>query len=200
MGWIGSLATLPAALVIVAAASATDLPFSVAGDRSATIVWGQRFGSSNDDWINDMVSLRGGDVLAVGFLNRRDGSPPSDWSALAAQLTADGRLARQRTYGDGGGMDAFWSVAEAGDGRRMFAGFTTRMGGGGIDGFSLLSAEDGRLLKENAFGGGGYDRFTDVAAIRDGGRPGGALPAAAAPWLSINESHAAGGPLVDMAR
>ena len=143
-------------------------PFDIDGDRRAAILWQQQFASRNDDWVNDLLPLRNGNVMAVGFLNRLDGSPPSDWSALAAQLTPEGRLVRQNSYGEGGGIDAFWSMAEASDGRRMFAGFTTRIGGGGINGYTLLATGDGAILRENGFGGGGYDRFTDVAAT-DGG-------------------------------
>ena len=50
----------------------------------------------------------------------------------------------------------------------MFAGFTTRIGGGGIDAWSLLVAPDGETLAERAFGSAGYDRFTDVATVADG--------------------------------
>ena len=161
------LSTLVLALFAGAAAS-DDLPFHVGGDGSAAIVWGQRFATSNDDWVNDLLPLSGGNLVAVGFLNRKDGSPPSDWLALAAVLGPDGRLIEQFTYGEGAGIDAFWSMAEANRGSRMFAGFTTRMGGGGIDGLALLAGADGKLRIERAFGGGGYDRFTDVASVRDG--------------------------------
>ncbi len=128
----------------------------------------QRFASPNDDWINDLVQLNGGNVLAVGFLGRRDGDPPSDWLALAAEVSTSGQLIGQKTYGAGQGIDAFWSVAEAREGRRMFAGFTTRIGSGGIDGLALLTDADGDLLSERAFGGAGYDRFTSIVDVTDG--------------------------------
>jgi hypothetical protein len=59
-------------------------------------------------------------------------------------------------------------MAEGPGGRRAFAGFTTRIGGGGINGWSLIAGADGTILKENAHGGGGYDRFTDLAPAGDG--------------------------------
>jgi hypothetical protein len=83
-------------------------------------------------------------------------------------MKSDGRIVTERRYGEGEGIDAFWSVAEAENGRRMFAGFTTRIGAGGIDAYSLLTDASGTLLSERAFGGGGYDRFTSVIAVRDG--------------------------------
>lgn len=156
------------ALSLAAAAAPGAETFTVAGDRSARISWIQRFASSNDDWVNDLVSLNGGNVMAVGFLGRRDGDPPSDWLALAAELSPNGQVIRQGTYGDGQGIDAFWSMAEAGNGKRMFAGFTTRMGAGGIDSLAILTDSNGAPQFEEAFGGAGYDRFTSVARVADG--------------------------------
>lgn len=168
MSWIASLIGAVAAMPAIAAASSAGLPFRVGGDDDAAIAWGQRFASEGDDWVNDLVMLRKGNVVAVGFLNRIDGSPPSDWHALAAEIGPDGTLVKQNSFGSGAGIDAFWSVAEAGDGSRMFAGFTTRMGGGGIDGLALHADAHGGLRLERAFGQGGYDRFTDLAATADG--------------------------------
>lgn len=171
MGWLPRFGPLAVALVAGAALAEGEsdpLPFSVGGDRRAHIVWDQRFASPNDDWVNDLVPLANGHVVAVGFLNRRDGSPTSDWLALAAELSGDGLLVAQKGYGQGGGIDAFWSMREGSHGRRMFAGFTTRIGGGGINGYAVLAAPDGAIIKENAFGGGGYDRFTALAEATDG--------------------------------
>lgn len=156
------------ALSLGAAAAPDNAPFAVAGDGSARISWLQRFTSPDDDWVNELVRVNGDHVMAVGFLGRRDGDPPSDWLAMAAELSPGGQLIRQKSYGEGKGIDAFWSVAEAGDGKRMFAGFTTRIGAGGIDGLAILTDSNGAPLFERAFGGAGYDRFTSVARVADG--------------------------------
>jgi hypothetical protein len=153
---------------LLAAEPPDPLPLAVSGDRSAAIAWSRHFSSAGDDWINDLVSLADGTVMAVGFLNRRDGSPPSDWLALAAQLATDGRLVSQQVYGQGSGIDAFWSMAEAPNKRRVIAGFTTRIGAGGIDALVLLTEPTGAFRGEQAFGESGYDRFTDVASTGDG--------------------------------
>lgn len=168
MDWVRSIGIIGMALLTGAAALPGDLPFQIGGDNSAAIGWGRRFSSTNDDWVNDLLPLQGGGVMAVGFLNRKDGSPPSDWLALAAELAKDGTLTRQLTFGEGAGIDAFWSMAEGNDGLRMFAGFTTRIGAGGIDAFALLADAKGAVRSERAFGGAGYDRFTDVAKAADG--------------------------------
>lgn len=155
------------ALGSIAAASPDARPFEVQGN-AATISWMRQFTSRNDDWVNELVQLRNGNVMAVGFLDRRDGDASSDWRALAAEFTAQGKLVADRRYGEGAGIDAFWSVAETADRQRIFAGFTTRFGGGGIDGLALTADAEGSVRSERAFGGAGYDRFTDIAATDDG--------------------------------
>lgn len=157
-----------ASLLGAGAPPPAGLPLSLSGDDRARIVWGPQFSSENDDWINELVDLRNGNVLAVGFLNRRDGSPPSDWQALAAEISPGGALVAEQKFGSGSGIDAFWSAAEAPDGSRMLAGFTTRIGAGGIDAFALHVRADGTQISERAFGGGGYDRFTSVTQAPDG--------------------------------
>ena len=168
MDRLQSLALAVAAMLVAVSASAETLPFRLGGHESASIAWGRTFATEGDDWVNDLLPLRSGRVMAVGFLGRRDGSPPSDWHALAAELASDGSTAERHLYGQGAAIDAFWSMAEATDGSRMFAGFTTRMGGGGIDGLALLTDRTGAMRLEQAFGAGGYDRFTDVALTGDG--------------------------------
>ncbi len=131
-------------------------------------LWSRNFASAGDDWINDLVPLANGNVLAVGFVGRDDDVPAADWAALAAEILPGGTVRSERRYGEGGGTDAFWSVLEGAGGRRMYAGFTTRIGGDGIDGWAVLTEADGRLVAEQAFGEPGYDRFTDLTQDGDG--------------------------------
>jgi len=159
------LAALAGAGLSLSAAGA-QTPLVLDGDPSARLVWTRVFASPGDDWINDIVPLGDGRVLAVGFLGRVESG--GDWRALAATLREDGAVLSAREYGAGGGIDAFWSVAQGGDGRLAFAGFTTRIGAGGIDAFALFTDAAGTVLSERAFGGGGYDRFTDLAPAGDG--------------------------------
>ena len=150
-----------------AAAAAVPGTLSIGGAGPAS--WMQVVASPNNDWINDLVPLANGNLLAVGFVNREAANdPPSDWVAVAVELMPDGKRVAERRYGEGGGVDAFWSVREDSGGRRMFAGFTTRIGHGGIDALALAANADGSLVGETAFGGGGYDRFTDIAVAADG--------------------------------
>ena len=153
-------------LATVAAAGAKPLPLTLEG--GAKVEWAEVVASPNDDWINDLVPLANGNILGVGFVNRRDATPPSDWAAVAVELQADGKRVAERRYGEGAGIDAFWSMLEGTGGRRMFAGFTTRIGPGGINGFATLTSADGVVMKEAGHGGDGYDRFTDITQAGEG--------------------------------
>ncbi|MEO5938116.1 MAG: hypothetical protein ABIQ43_03805 [Sphingomonas sp.] len=159
--------------IVATAPAATAQPQPVASsplatDGSARILWQHVFATANDDWINDIVPLNDGTFLAVGFLNRK--GTTSDWRALAAQFRDNGEIVTEREYGAGGGVDAFWSAYQAQDGNLAFSGFTSRIGGGGMDAWSMVTDKDGTIVKENAYGGGaGYDRFIDLAPTADGG-------------------------------
>ena len=153
-------------LAAVTAAAVEPLPLTVEGGTK--IEWAQVVASPNNDWINDLVPLANGNIIGVGFVNRQDGTPPSDWAAVAVEINPAGELVSERRYGEGAGIDAFWSVMEGAGGRRMLAGFTTRIGPGGINGFAALTDADGGMIKESGHGGDGYDRFTDLTQAGDG--------------------------------
>lgn len=162
------------ALLLVAGAAcaaADDQPADsppLKSDGSTQVLWQRVFATAADDWINEIAPLRDGTYMAVGYLNRRD--PRSDWRALAVQLRDDGEVLSTREYGAGGGIDAFWSIREAADGKLAFSGFTSRIGSGGIDGWTMVTEKDGSIVKENAYGSGaGYDRFIGLAPAADGG-------------------------------
>lgn len=156
------------AFAVSAPASGSGIALGRDAPAGLRIEWMQTIASPGDDWINDLVPLKNGNLLGVGFLNRDDAGFAADWLAVAAELQLDGTMVSQRRYGEHGGSDAFWSAAEAPDGRRIFGGFTTRIGPGGINGYVLVSRPDGVIVKENGFGGGGYDRFTDLAPAGEG--------------------------------
>jgi len=153
---------LSLAALVCACATA---PSPLASD--AEIRWMRTYASEHDDWINDIVPLRGGGVLAVGFLNRNQ--MQSDWRALVVALDIGGRERWRAEYGEGGGADAFWNGAETTDGALALVGFTTRIGAGGIDAWFARTDTQGRLLGESSFGDSEYDRVTDLAPTADGG-------------------------------
>jgi serine-aspartate repeat-containing protein C/D/E len=163
------LCALALAALAMTVGRASAEPDAFASDGSSRIVWKQVFASPQNDWINQILPLRDGTYLAVGFLGREDNVPTSDWRALAVKFTAAGEVLWRREYGQGKGVDAFWAAAETDDGRIVTAGFTNRIGAGGLDAWTAVLTSDGELLREAAIGGPGYDRVTDIAKTRDGG-------------------------------
>jgi len=164
---LAATATLTVAAAAIPASADTSAARLTSSDGSSQILWLRDFTSPLDDWINDILPLRDGNYLAAGFLNRADTG--SDWRALAVKINADGNIVWQREHGAGGGVDAYWGVHEASDGRFSLAGFTTRIGAGGIDAYFSTLTVDGWIVKENAYGGPKYDRVTDLAPAADGG-------------------------------
>lgn len=157
-------------LLAAAHAAEPTPPRKFASDGASRVLWLREFASPQEDWINELLPLRDGNYLAVGFLGRDlavEGD--SDWRALAVKLNASGDIVWQREHGAGGRIDAYWNAQEAADGRLGLAGFTTRIGAGGIDAYASILTPDGAIIKENAFGGGKYDRATDLALAADGG-------------------------------
>lgn len=152
-------------LALALAAAAAPPPLALEGDPTARLAWTRSVASAGDDWINDIVPLGDREFVAVGFLGR--GGEGSDWRASAAYFDVDGLVHVVRDYGVGGGIDAFWSASSRGE-RLVLAGFTDRIGAGGIDAFVLRAGAAGEVLREQAFGGAGYDRFTDLAPAADG--------------------------------
>lgn len=137
-------------------------------DGAAAVVWSNAYQSAGEDWINDIVALRDGEFLAIGFLNRVDGETASDWRALASRFAAGGSIRWTKEYGAGGAIDAFWAVREGADGALIFGGLTTRIGPGGINAYVAVTAGDGETAKENGYGTSGYDRITGLAPAADG--------------------------------
>jgi uncharacterized delta-60 repeat protein len=170
------LRSLAVGVVVATAASAEQgtaaSPQNASAPRFAgteQVLWLREFASPGEDWINELTPLRDGRFLASGYLGRVDGEQASDWRALAVTFDAGGNISWQREHGAGGGVDAYWNGLETADGRFALAGFTTRIGVGGIDAYFSTLTSDGWIVKENAYGGPKYDRATDLAPAADGG-------------------------------
>jgi uncharacterized delta-60 repeat protein len=151
-----------------ALASAIAAEGRITGPEPDSVLWLQEFSSPGEDWINELTPLADGSFLASGYLGRIDGESASDWRALAVRFETGGNILWQREHGAGGGVDAYWNGVERGDGRIALAGFTTRIGAGGIDAYFSMLTRDGWIVKENAYGGPKYDRATDLAPAADG--------------------------------
>jgi hypothetical protein len=155
---VAMLAVLP----VLGAAEATP---SLNAGPNVDVGWTVVFPGPGDGWI------------IVGFLGRDDAAASPHCHALAAELDGAGQVRWRREIGDGGGIDAFWNAAQT-DGRITYAGFTSRIGAGGIDAYVAVTDSAGHMLHEATIGDSDYDRFTDLVAARDGN------------WLPVGHSVA----------
>jgi outer membrane protein assembly factor BamB len=109
--------------------------------NGSTNTWIRTFEGSNYGAFFDIVLTEDGNVLAVGATNHLH-VPPYSGDALLMNLTLEGDLLWERTWG-GDGYEQAMSVALAGDGGAYVFGETDSYGAGGRDFFLLKIAEDG---------------------------------------------------------
>ena len=104
----------------------------------------------------------------TGFVDRADAGFGADWRALYARISADGKLLARPNMGTCRGIDAFWTGAAGVAGRPGLAGSRRGSARAGSTPDRPASAGGRQDLGEQAFGGGGYDRFTGMARAADG--------------------------------
>lgn len=161
------LTVLLSALAAAAPLTSGGLVIGNGSPPGLGIEWSQVIASPADDWINDIVPVGSEEYLLAGFVGRTQGEA-ANWRGLYARLSGDGKLIARHEYGAEKGIDAFWTGKPASSGDVWLGGFTSRIGAGGIDAWAARVDAQGRLLDDKAFGEGGYDRFTGMAAVDDG--------------------------------
>ncbi len=131
--------------------------------------WLQRFASPRTDWINDIIPLRDGTYLAVGYMGRDDANAAlSDWTGLAVKFTGGGEILWTRAIDNPGKLDAFWAAREAEDGTLWLTGMSDAADPGGDARLTILDP-DGAVRSQHSFGGTGDDRATGLALAPGGG-------------------------------
>ena len=160
-------------LIPAAIAYSAEIPWkpNVSADTSewnqrSAIKWMATCGSPKEDWINRIIELSDGSILAAGFIDRDDNAKAPDWSAISLKFTTDGKIADSRAFG-GSGIDAIWAVHELADHSIVLGGFSNSESAGGLDGYLAIADPTGRIVTERRFGGQQYDRTTDVVATND---------------------------------
>jgi outer membrane protein assembly factor BamB len=151
-----------------------DLDVVEAGFQGKAEVWlnrtplpsADRGGGRTNTWIRtfegpdygaffDIILTGDGNVLAVGATNHVH-MPPYSGDVLLMELTLDGDVLWERTWG-GDGYEQAMSVALAGDGGAYIFGETDSHGTGGRDFFLLKVSEDGSEEWFKTYGGSGRE-------------------------------------------
>jgi hypothetical protein len=136
--------------------------------------WG---GGRTDTWIRtfegpdygaffDIVLTGDGNVLAVGATNHVH-VPPYSGDVLLMELTLDGNVSWERTWG-GDGYEQAVSVALARDGGAYIFGETDSHGAGDRDFFLLKVSEDGSEEWFKTYGGSGREWPYGMLRLADG--------------------------------
>jgi outer membrane protein assembly factor BamB len=128
-------------LPTVAPAPPTSTPLLPTPMDGSTSTWIRTFEGPNYGALFGIVLTEDGNVLAVGATNYLH-FPPYSGDALLMELTLEGDLLWERTWG-GEGYEQAWSVALADDGGTYVFGETDSYGAGDRDFFLLKIAEDG---------------------------------------------------------
>lgn len=130
-------------------------------DGDGNTLWQNDLGGAANDHCLDIVELRLGDILVVGYT----GIPPTTYNGLLIRLDESGNELWQRTYG-GAGEDLLRAAYETGSGDIVAAGDTYSFGDGRI--YLLQTDPEGNLRWQRSLGQAD-DHAHGVAKSGDGG-------------------------------
>jgi dipeptidyl aminopeptidase/acylaminoacyl peptidase len=125
-------------------------PFEAPAGRTNT--WIRTFEGPGYGALFDLVLTEDGNVLAVGTTNHLH-LPPYSGDALFMELTLDGEVLWERTWG-GSGYEQAWAISQADGEGAYILGETDSYGAGNRDFFLLRIAEDGSEDWFKTYGGG----------------------------------------------
>lgn len=161
-------AALFAALALFGAPAKAHDTAALPSSGPVDILWSRTFASPRTDWINDIIALRDGTFLAVGYMGRDDANAElNDWTGLAVKFTGDGAILWTRAVDNTGKLDAFWAAREAADGTLYLTGMSDAADANGDARLTILNA-DGSVRSQHSFGGAGDDRATGLALAAGG--------------------------------
>ena len=136
--------------------------------QTTAIKWIRTCGSPKEDWINRIIELTDGSILAAGYIGRDDTAKDRpEWTAVALKLSETGRIIWSRGFG-ASGIDAAWSVHEMPDHGLVFGGFSSSDSADSLDAYLAVLYADGHVHTEQRFSGAQDERATDVLPTGDG--------------------------------
>jgi len=166
-------------------------------DARGSIQWQRTFGGSNADVLQGIAPTSDGGFIAVGTTQSVDGDltgsvltgdpsrtprVPGQDDAWVIKLDAGGALQWHRVYGTTGATpDWLYSVVQNSDGNYAVAGYTNSdfrsfdpptsqaNAGGSAAWVLILDRTDGRILRQEVFGGQGEEGAFGILQSRDGG-------------------------------
>ncbi|MCB0696560.1 MAG: T9SS type A sorting domain-containing protein [Chitinophagaceae bacterium] len=148
---------------------------SPAGDT----IWTKNYGSTEGDFLNDMIVDRTGRLVCVGssYANNTGdvgmGKGSRDMWVICID-TASGAVIWSKVYGSSG-YDEGYDIVQMNNGHFVVAGINQGNDGdvtnnhGGYDGWIVQLDSNGNKVKEKSFGGTKFEQFSDVIVSANGG-------------------------------
>jgi hypothetical protein len=145
-------------------AGATDI-WLIRTDAAGNLLWDRTYGGASNEEGYSVAQTGDGGFIIAGYTYSY-GAGDADWWLVRTD-SAGNRL-WDKTFG-GGSDDRPYSVALAGDGGFIIAGYTRSFGEGSTDGWLIRTDAAGERLWDKTFGGSGDDAGCSVARTGDGG-------------------------------
>lgn len=133
-------------------------------DAAGNLLWEKTFGGAGSDEACSVIQTDDGGFVVVGFTSSY-GAGGADWWLI--RTDSAGSKLWDKTFG-GGSDDRALSVAQAGDGGFVIAGYTRSFGQGSTDGWLIRTDSAGERLWDRTFGGSGDDAACSVSRTDDG--------------------------------
>ncbi len=134
-------------------------------DCNGDTLWTRTYGGSLNDEGEAVVITPDHGYMIAGYTNSY-GAGNKDFYLIRTDSSGD--TLWTRTYG-GAGDDLAWSAAAVPDGGFIVSGRTASSGAGSWDVWLIRIDDDGDMIWNRTFGGGGWDSGKEVLCTADGG-------------------------------
>jgi hypothetical protein len=128
------------------------------------VEWETTYGSSNDEWANDVIQTKDGGFILTGVAFSFSRRNADLWVLKTDTL---GNIEWDTTYG-GIGDDKGNTIIESADGGYLIAGVTTSYGRSEKNGWLLKIDSNGQPTWNQTFGGNKIDWFNSLVELEDG--------------------------------
>ena len=134
-------------------------------DGNGNVLWQETYGDTAYDLANHVSELDGGDYLicgSAGFVTKGG----SSGEGVLIRTNSDGEQTWRRLYG-GDGDDVFNAVLPLSTGFFACVGTSASFGAGDLDGYLVVTEEDGDVESDMSFGDTAEDVFYDVVELEE---------------------------------
>ncbi len=133
-------------------------------DGNGNIVWGKRFGDSDNDEFRVILPISATETIVAGSYR----GFPADLDMGFCKVNQSGTITQRKRFGGAGLERVFYATATADRSKLYFVGYTSSVGGGDRDMLVLCTDINGNYLWSKAFGGAGFEEARSVILTNDG--------------------------------